>query len=104
MNLLKARQYPLPQIERFAAPEMVFGTYDLDNPQPEALLFQTGYTIKGVEGRLYCGQSPAVALRQIRDKGYVGRYRDTGKRIWALGIMFDADERNVDAWQVEALD
>jgi hypothetical protein len=219
VNLLKERQYPLPQIERFAAPETVFGTYDLDNLQPEALLFQTGYTtIKGVEGRLYefgypnqevktafletllfafteadrralgthvvrlagylrqedfeaffetvqaifasipytlnakrdeayfhtlfylmvsasgvdarselltsrgridlavefpdavhimefkCGQPPAVALQQIRERGYAEQYRGTGKRIWALGIAFDADERNLAAWHVEALD
>ncbi|MFP4394226.1 MAG: AAA family ATPase [Anaerolineales bacterium] len=218
VNLLKERQYPLPQIEQLTAPETIFGTYDLDNLQPEALLFQTGYiTITDIEGRLYhfgypnqevktafletllytfagenkrplsthvvrlaghlrredfdaffetiqaifasipytlntqrneayfhtlfylmvsasgvearselltsrgridlavefseavfimefkCGQSPHVALRQIAEQGYAERYRGSGKRLWAMGLEFDTEERNLVAWDVEAL-
>jgi len=50
-----------------------------------------------------CEQPPGVALRQIKEQGYAERYRGTGKRIWALGTAFDADARNLAAWQVEAL-
>jgi hypothetical protein len=218
VNLLKERRYPLPQIERLTAPETIFGTYDLDNLQPEALLFQTGYiTITGVEGRLYhfgypnqevktafletllytfagenkrplgthvarlaghlrredfeaffetiqaifasipytlntqrdeayfhtlfylmvsasgvearselltsrgridlavefseavfimefkCGQSPQAALRQIAEQGYAEPYRGSGKRLWALGLEFDTEDRNLVAWDVQAL-
>ncbi|MCP4545351.1 MAG: AAA family ATPase [bacterium] len=54
VNLLKERDYSLPQIETLRAPEAIFGSYDIDDLQPEALLFQTGYiTIRQVEGRLY---------------------------------------------------
>jgi len=50
-----------------------------------------------------CGQPPGVALRQIQEQGYAERYRGTGKRIWALGIAFDAETRNISAWQAEVL-
>ena len=218
VNLLKERRYPLPQIERLTAPATIFGTYDLENLQPEAILFQTGYiTITDVEGRLYhfgypnrevktafletllytfagenkrplgthvarlaahlqredfeaffeaiqaifasipytlntqrdeayfhtlfylmvsasgvearselltsrgridlavelpdavfimefkCGQSPQVALRQIEEQGYAERYRGHGKQLWAMGLEFDTEERNLVAWDMQAL-
>jgi hypothetical protein len=54
INLLKEADYPLPQIETLCAPESIFGSYEIDDLQPEALLFQTGYvTIRQIEGRLY---------------------------------------------------
>jgi predicted DNA-binding ribbon-helix-helix protein len=54
IKLLQEQQYPLPQLERFQAHELLFGTYNLEDLQPEALLYQTGYvTIKDVQGPLY---------------------------------------------------
>jgi hypothetical protein len=54
INLLKERDYPLPDIEDLAVAESVFSVYDLESLGVEALLFQTGYlTIKDVHGRLF---------------------------------------------------
>jgi hypothetical protein len=54
VNLLREKQYHLPDIENTEAVESVFGTYDIDSLKPEALLFQTGYlTIKDVRERIY---------------------------------------------------
>ncbi|MCP4346212.1 MAG: ATP-binding protein [Desulfobacterales bacterium] len=54
LNLLREKEYDLPQIENLEVAEEVFSTYDIDCLKPEALLFQTGYvTIKDVQDRLY---------------------------------------------------
>ncbi len=54
VNLLREREYPIPEIENMAVDEQVFSTFDLDDLNPEAILFQTGYvTIKGIEDGLY---------------------------------------------------
>ncbi len=54
INLLREKNYPIPQIEGINVDEMTFGNYDIRNLQPEALLFQSGYvTIHTVEGSLY---------------------------------------------------
>jgi hypothetical protein len=54
IDVLRQKQYDPPQIERLQVSRSVFTTFEIDQVQPEALLFQTGYlTIKDVEGRLY---------------------------------------------------
>jgi hypothetical protein len=59
INLLRERNWYLPEIENMQATMAMFSTYDLENLQPEALLFQTGYvTIKNVSGRLYTFDYP----------------------------------------------
>jgi len=47
VNLIKERNYYIPQAESFSADETTFSSYELDNLDITALLFQTGYlTIK----------------------------------------------------------
>lgn len=46
-----------------------------------------------------CNQSAAVALEQIRAKGYAERYRGSGKRVIAIGINFDTKTRNISEWE-----
>jgi len=47
VNLIKERNYYIPQTESFSADETNFSSYELDNLDITALLFQTGYlTIK----------------------------------------------------------
>jgi hypothetical protein len=54
VNLIKEKDYPIPNIESLQVREATFSTYDLENLQLEALLFQTGYiTIQGYDGFLY---------------------------------------------------
>ncbi len=218
VNLLREKNYPLSQIETLEVTESVFGAYDLDNLQPEAMLFQTGYlTVKDVQGRIFtlsypnqevkisftecllrsyeapgsglmsaqivrlaqylereeldaffetinaiyasipydkmttlneayfhtlfylmvsasgadarsevlghkgridlailfadkvfviefkCGQGAEAALQQIRAKGYADRYRQTGRKVFLLGINFDVAKREVGEWQLALL-
>ncbi len=54
VNLIKEKDYPIPQIENLEIPETAFSTYELENLRLEALLFQTGYvTIHHYDGILY---------------------------------------------------
>ena len=54
VNLLKQREYNLPQIEGLQVSRSIFTTFEIDRLIPEALLFQTGYlTIAGVEDEIY---------------------------------------------------
>jgi hypothetical protein len=47
VNLLKERNFYLPKAEELIVEESIFSTYELENLNPSALLFQTGYlTIK----------------------------------------------------------
>jgi hypothetical protein len=53
-NLIKERDYPIPNLENLEVEETMFSTYDLENLRLEALLFQTGYlTIHDFDGLLY---------------------------------------------------
>ncbi len=61
VNLMQESDYSLPKIENLQLDEQIFSVYDLDNLQPEALLFQTGYiTITDVdmENSLYSFDYP----------------------------------------------
>jgi hypothetical protein len=54
VNLIKEKDYPIPNIEDMEISESVFSMYDLENLQLEALLFQTGYVaIHNFDGLLY---------------------------------------------------
>jgi hypothetical protein len=54
VNLIKERDYPIPNLENLQVQEMAFSTYELENLQLEALLFQTGYlTIQDYDGIFY---------------------------------------------------
>jgi hypothetical protein len=47
VNLLKEENFYLPKVESLIVEESIFSSYELDNLDPTALLFQTGYlTIK----------------------------------------------------------
>ncbi|MBC8181734.1 ATP-binding protein [candidate division KSB1 bacterium] len=43
VNIIKEKDYPIPEIEKLKLLEQSFTTYDLENLSLEALLFQTGY-------------------------------------------------------------
>jgi hypothetical protein len=54
VNLIKERDYAIPDLENLQVQEMTFSTYELENLQLEALLFQTGYlTIQEFDGIFY---------------------------------------------------
>jgi hypothetical protein len=64
VNLLRERNYPVPEIEKMTVDEQVFSTYDLNHLKPEAILFQTGYvTIKGFQGSLFRLDYPNLEVR-----------------------------------------
>ncbi len=46
-------------------------------------------------------EAAAKAIRQIRDKGYAGRYRDGVRTIHLIGAVFSAEERNLATFKVE---
>ena len=46
-----------------------------------------------------CNQSAAMALTQIKARGYAERYRGRGKRVILVGINFHTTTRNVGEWQ-----
>ncbi len=49
-----------------------------------------------------CNQSAEIALQQIKDKKYVEKYRDSGKKILLMGINFNKEQRNLEEWKVFA--
>jgi hypothetical protein len=52
LKLLKARNYPLQDLEQLEIPDLAFSTYELESLEIIPLLFQTGYlTIKAYEDR-----------------------------------------------------
>ena len=54
INLLRQTEFYLPDIEGVQVSKTIFSTFDIEQLEPTALLFQTGYaTIKAVQGRLY---------------------------------------------------
>jgi len=42
-----------------------------------------------------------AAIDQIKEKGYVEKYRQTGKRLTLLGLSFSSEKRTVIEWQKE---
>lgn len=48
-----------------------------------------------------CGQNAAVAIDQIRARGYADPYRHGGKQVVLVGINFGLEARNVSDWAAE---
>ena len=48
-----------------------------------------------------CNQSTATALRQIHAQGYATPFQESGKKVILLGVNFDTELRNVQAWAME---
>ncbi len=48
-----------------------------------------------------CNQNAETAIRQIREKGYEKKYRQTNKKIVFMGINFDINKRNVSDWKID---
>jgi len=54
-----------------------------------------------LDDKVYCiefkvDESAEKALRQILERGYLDKYRSTGKKLIALGINFDTEKREVE--------
>ena len=54
-----------------------------------------------LDDKIYCiefkvDESAEKALRQILERGYLDKYRSTGKKLIALGINFDTEKREVE--------
>jgi hypothetical protein len=88
VNLIKEKQYPIPNIETLEIHETSFSTYDLDHLQLEPLLFQTGYlTIGEYDGLFYKLRYPNQEVKnaflghlfnslvEIQDVGVREQYR-----------------------------
>jgi hypothetical protein len=59
VNLLRERNWYLPEIENLKLGELSFAAYDIERLEPEPLLFQTGYiTIRDVENQIYTFEYP----------------------------------------------
>ncbi len=50
-----------------------------------------------------CDQSADAAIMQIREKGYAERYKQSGKKLFLMGITFSMEEQNLTDWKVERL-
>nr|WP_252723493.1 PD-(D/E)XK nuclease domain-containing protein [Treponema pedis] len=43
------------------------------------------------------------AIKQIKDKDYIGKYSGSGKKISIIGAAFDEEKRTVKNWLSEEL-
>jgi hypothetical protein len=78
VNLLRESQFPLPMIENLQTDETSFSTYELEDLNPDAILFQTGYvTIKNVEGQIYCFDYPNREVKKAFLKHLLASYVKT---------------------------
>ncbi len=48
-----------------------------------------------------CNQSADIALKQIREKGYAEKYKQSGKKIFLVGINFSTEKRIPAEWETE---
>jgi len=49
-----------------------------------------------------CGQSADAAIQQIKNKSYDVKYRQTGKKIFLMGINFDSEKHNISEWKTDS--
>ncbi len=61
-----------------------------------------------LEDKIYCfefklNKSAQEALEQIKERGYLDKYRSSGKKLIAIGINFSTEKREVDEMFVEEL-
>jgi len=47
-----------------------------------------------------CNQSAEAGIKQIREKSYDEKFKQSGKKIILMGINFDTEKRNVTEWKV----
>ena len=55
---------------------------------------------------IYCfefklGKTAKEALQQIHDKGYLSAYKDKGKKIFAIGVNYDKETKEIDGFEWE---
>ena len=50
-----------------------------------------------------CNQSAEAGIKQIREKGYEQKFRQSGKKIICMGVNFDTEKRNVAEWKIGLL-
>ncbi|MDM8518381.1 AAA family ATPase, partial [Desulfobacterales bacterium HSG16] len=86
VNLLNENNWYLPEIEAIYASESVFSVYELENLQPESLLFQTGYiTIcdsdEGLYSFRYPNQEVKTAFLENLFHSYTKGLRDASRFI-----------------------
>ena len=48
-----------------------------------------------------CNQSAEAGIKQIQEKGYADKYKQSGKKIFFMGINFSTEKRNLADWNVE---
>jgi hypothetical protein len=47
-----------------------------------------------------CNQSADAAIAQIAEKGYAEKYKQSGKKVFMMGINFSTEKRNLSEWKV----
>ena len=57
---------------------------------------------------MYClefkvGETAAAGIAQVRERGYLQAYANSGKGLMAVGVSFDAGRRCVGEWVEEGL-
>jgi hypothetical protein len=43
-----------------------------------------------------CNQSPDVAIKQIKEKGYADRFKNDKRKIYLIGINFDTEKKEIE--------
>ncbi len=46
-------------------------------------------------------QDPQIALDQINEKDYAGRFKKDSRKIFKIGVNFSSKEKNIAEWKVE---
>ncbi len=46
-------------------------------------------------------QDPQIALDQINEKDYAGRFKKDSRKIFKIGVNFSSKEKNISEWKVE---
>ena len=46
-------------------------------------------------------QDPQIALDQINEKDYAGRFKKDSRKIFKIGVNFSSKEKNITEWKVE---
>jgi hypothetical protein len=80
IHLLKQARYNLPKIEGLQVSRSIFNTFDLDQLQPEALLFQTGYlTIKDIHNGVYTLDYPNQEVKSAFSESLLFSLTEKGR-------------------------
>jgi len=91
VNLIKENNYYLPQAEDFLADDTVFSTYEIDNLDITALLFQTGYlTIKDYDPE-FMTYKLSYPNKEVKDsflKYFYGNFFNKSDTVYKKIAMF----------------